>query len=217
MREVSSACGFPRGPAAGRASRIPALPSTRRSKLLLAFASSSIHEVGETANRLKPSTTVAISDLATEMKREGKDVISLAPGEPDFATPERVARAGGLAIEEGRTKYSPNAGIADLREAIVAKLERENGITGLSPTDSVVVTNGAKQAIAETILAACSPGDEVVVPSPYWVSYPEMARLAGADPVVVRTRLEDNFLLTPEGLEGETIPPPFWPNQAIVD
>jgi len=202
MREVSSACGFPRGPAAGRASRIPALSSTRRSKLLLAFASSSIHEVGETANRLKPSTTVAISDLATEMKREGKDVISLAPGEPDFATPERVARAGGLAIEEGRTKYSPNAGIADLREAIVAKLERENGITGLIPTDSVVVTNGAKQAIAETILAACSPGDEVVVPSPYWVSYPEMARLAGADPVVVRTRLEDNFLLTPEGLEG---------------
>ncbi|QDZ24552.1 pyridoxal phosphate-dependent transferase [Chloropicon primus] len=164
--------------------------------------SSELYEVGSTAERLKPSTTVAISDLATEMKREGKDVISLAPGEPDFDTPQRIALAGQNAIGEGKTKYSPNAGVADLREAIVRKLERENGISGLSASKNIVVTNGAKQAIAETILAACSPGDEVIVPSPYWVSYPEMARLAGADPVIVETKLEDNFLLTAEGLES---------------
>merc|ERR1719331_2092658 len=121
--------------------------------------SSLLYEVSTTADRIKASKTVAISDLATEMKREGKDVISLAPGEPDFATPERIARAGQDAIATGRTKYSPNPGIADLREAIVRKLERENGIRGLSAGGSVVVTNGAKQAIAETILASCSPGD----------------------------------------------------------
>ena len=164
--------------------------------------SSLLYEVSTTADRIKASKTVAISDLATEMKREGKDVISLAPGEPDFETPERIARAGQDAIATGRTKYSPNPGIADLREAIVRKLERENGIRGLSAGGSVVVTNGAKQAIAETILASCSPGDEVIIPSPYWVSYPEMANMAGAKPVFVETRLEESFLLTAEGLRG---------------
>ena len=187
------------GPRAGNLQRVRG----RRAEGCRCGASSGLYQVGSTAERLKPSKTVAISDLATEMKREGKDVISLAPGEPYFDTPKRIARAGQGAIEEGKTKYSPNADLADLREAIVKKLARENGIGGLSAAGNVVVTNGAKQAIAETILASCSPGDQVVVPSPYWVSYPEMASLAGAEPVFVETKLEDDFLLTPEGLEGK--------------
>jgi len=158
-------------------------------------------ELSSTARRLKPSSTVAMTDLATEMKQGGMDVISLSVGEPDFNTPERIAGAGRKAIEEGFTKYSPNAGLSQLREAIARKLQRENGIEGLSAAN-VVVTNGAKQAIAETVLATCSPGDEVIVPSPYWVSYPEIARLAGAEPVIVETNLEENFLLTAEKLEA---------------
>jgi aspartate/glutamate/aspartate-prephenate aminotransferase len=162
-------------------------------------------DVSELANRLKPSPTVFMSDLATEMKREGKDIVSLSVGEPDFATPERIAQAGVLAISQGKTKYSPNAGIAPLRQAVARKLERENGVIGLTEAN-IVVTNGAKQAVAQTVLATCSPGDEVIVPSPYWVSYPDIARLAGATPVVVETQLEENFLLTPQALEAALTP-----------
>ncbi len=166
-----------------------------------------LHETSATANRLKPSSTVAMTDLAGEMRREGLDVISLSVGEPDFGTPARIGAAGARAIAEGQTKYSPNAGLASLREAVARKLAEENGIAGLDPAGAnVVVTNGAKQAIAEAVLATCAAGDQVVVPAPYWVSYPEMARLAGAEPVVVETRLEENFLLTPEALEQALTP-----------
>lgn len=161
---------------------------------------------GATCARLQPSKTVAMSDLATSMRREGIDVISLAPGEPDFDTPAPIAEAGLAAIRSGLTHYSPNAGIADLREAIASKLARENGVVYDGGASSVVVTNGAKQAIAQTILATCSPGDEVLVPSPYWVSYPEMAKLAGATPVIVETDLDDGFLLSAETLSKHLTP-----------
>jgi len=166
-----------------------------------------LHETSTTANRLKPSSTVAMTDLAGEMKREGLDVISLSVGEPDFGTPARIGAAGERAIAEGQTKYSPNAGLASLREAVARKLAQENDIAGLDPSGTnILVTNGAKQAIAEAVLATCAAGDEVIVPAPYWVSYPEIARLAGAEPVVVETRLEENFLLTAEALEQALTP-----------
>ena len=150
---------------------------------------------------LRPSKTVALTDLARTMKESGADVIGLAAGEPDFATPPRVAAAGKAAIDAGKTKYSPNAGDAKLREAIADKLEKENGLK-YDALSEIVLSNGAKQSVAQCVLATCGPGDEVIVPAPYWVSYPEMVRLSGADSVVVRTTADEGFLMTPEKLRA---------------
>ena len=150
---------------------------------------------------LRPSKTVALTDLARTMRESGADVIGLAAGEPDFATPPRVAAAGKAAIDAGKTKYSPNAGDAKLREAIADKLEKENGLK-YDALSEIVLSNGAKQSVAQCVLATCGPGDEVIVPAPYWVSYPEMVRLSGADSVVVRTTADEGFLMTPEKLRA---------------
>ncbi|KAL5175662.1 Bifunctional aspartate aminotransferase and glutamate/aspartate-prephenate aminotransferase [Glycine soja] len=152
-------------------------------------------------NAVKPSKTVAISDHATALFQAGVPVIRLAAGEPDFDTPAPIAEAGINAIREGYTRYTPNAGTMELRQAICRKLKEENGIS-YTP-DQVVVSNGAKQSIAQAVLAVCSPGDEVIIPAPFWVSYPEMARLADATPVILPTLISDNFLLDPKLLESK--------------
>ncbi|KAL8150580.1 hypothetical protein V2J09_020388 [Rumex salicifolius] len=151
-------------------------------------------------NSVKPSKTVAITDQANALVQAGVPVIRLAAGEPDFDTPAAITEAGINAIREGYTRYTPNAGTMELRKAICHKLKEENGIT-YAP-DQIVVSNGAKQSIMQAVLAVCSPGDEVIIPAPYWVSYPEIARLADATPVIVPTPISDNFLLDPKVLES---------------
>ena len=154
---------------------------------------------------LKPSKTMALTDKARELKEAGKDVIGLAAGEPDFDTPAAIVAAGVEALQQGLTRYTPNAGTPALRAAIADKLRRENGLAGASAAD-VVVSNGAKQAIWQALLATCAEGDEVVIPAPFWVSYPEMARMAGADPVIVRSTAAEGFLMSAESLERALTP-----------
>lgn len=152
-------------------------------------------------NSVKPSKTVAITDQATALVQAGVPVIRLAAGEPDFGTPAPIAEAGINAIRDGYTRYTPNAGTLELRQAICHKLKEENGIS-YTP-DQILVSNGAKQSILQAVLAVCSPEDEVIIPAPFWVSYPEMARLADATPVILPTCIEDNFLLDPKLLESK--------------
>ncbi|XP_019183682.1 PREDICTED: bifunctional aspartate aminotransferase and glutamate/aspartate-prephenate aminotransferase-like isoform X1 [Ipomoea nil] len=149
---------------------------------------------------VKPSKTLTILDQAIALQQAGAPVISLAIGEPDFHTPPAILQAGVKAICEGYTKYTPNAGIMELRSAISHKFKEENGLS-YTP-DQILVCNGAKQGSLQAMLAVCSPGDEVLIPSPSWVSYPEMARLADANPVILPTSISQNFLLDPELLES---------------
>jgi aspartate/glutamate/aspartate-prephenate aminotransferase len=157
--------------------------------------------ISPTVSALRPSKTMAITDQATALRQAGVPVIGLAAGEPDFDTPHVIAEAGMNAIKDGYTRYTPNAGTLELRKAICNKLQEENGIS-YSP-DQVLVSNGAKQCITQAVLAVCSPGDEVLIPAPYWVSYPEMATLAGATPVILPTSISENFLLRPELLASK--------------
>lgn len=149
---------------------------------------------------MRPSATLAISARAKAMRHDGVDVIELSAGEPDFPTPAPIVEAAHQALRDGLFQYTPNAGTPELREAIAERLTRVNGLT-VSAAD-VVCSNGAKQAVAQAVLAACGPGDEVVIPAPYWVSYPELARLAGATPVPVPTTAADGYVLGPEALEA---------------
>ncbi len=151
-------------------------------------------------SRIKASPAAVISAQAMEMARAGRDVIALSAGEPDFDTPDHVKRAAVRAIGEGKTKYPPLTGIPELREAICRKLERENGLR-YAP-DQVLVCNGGKQVIYNALAATLDPGQEVVVPAPFWVSYPDMVLLAGADPVVVPTGAANGFRLEPAQLEA---------------
>ncbi|XP_020522046.1 bifunctional aspartate aminotransferase and glutamate/aspartate-prephenate aminotransferase isoform X2 [Amborella trichopoda] len=157
--------------------------------------------VSPRANSIKPSKTMAISDHATALVQKGVPVIRLAAGEPDFDTPTAIAEAGIRAIQQGYTRYTPNAGTLELRTAICHKLKEENGLS-YTP-DQILVSNGAKQCILQSVLAVCSPSDEVIIPAPYWVSYPEIARLADANPVIIPTFIEDNFLLNPDVLASK--------------
>ncbi|GHF34603.1 aspartate aminotransferase [Deinococcus metalli] len=153
---------------------------------------------------LKPSSTVAVSSRALELQRQGIDVISMSVGEPDFDTPPHVKAAGIAAIEHGRTKYTAVSGIPELREAISAKFARENGLH--HAPDAVTVTSGGKQALFNAFFALLNPGDEVLIPAPYWVSYPEMVALTGAVPVAVPTTPESGFQLDPDVLEALVTP-----------
>ncbi|XP_016480150.2 LOW QUALITY PROTEIN: bifunctional aspartate aminotransferase and glutamate/aspartate-prephenate aminotransferase [Nicotiana tabacum] len=152
-------------------------------------------------NSVKPSKTVAITDQATALAQAGVPVIRLAAGEPDFDTPAPIAEAGINAIREGHTRYTPNAGTMELRSAICHKLKEENELS-YTP-DQILVSNGAKQSIVQAVLAVCSPGDEVLIPAPFWVSYPEMARMADATPVILPTSISEDFLLDPKLLESK--------------
>ncbi|MEO0560133.1 MAG: aminotransferase class I/II-fold pyridoxal phosphate-dependent enzyme, partial [Bacteroidota bacterium] len=132
---------------------------------------------------MQPSATLAISARAKQLKRQGRDVIALSAGEPDFPTPAPIVEAAHQALRDGHFGYTPNAGIPELREAIAAKLKLQNGLD-VCATD-ILCSNGAKQSVALAIMALVRPGDEVLIPAPYWVSYPEMTRLAGGTPVTV--------------------------------
>ena len=152
------------------------------------------------AAALSASETLKISALAKEMQLAGKSVISLSAGEPDFKTPDYICKAAIQAIEDGFHGYTVNAGTIELRKAIAAKLKRENHLQ-YTP-DQIIVSNGAKQSIGFAILALSGAGDEVIIPAPYWVSYPEMVRFADATPVIVSTRFEDQYKMTPAQLES---------------
>ena len=149
---------------------------------------------------MRPSATLAVSARARELKRSGRPVISLSAGEPDFPTPESISEAGRRAISSGFTTYTDNAGMPELREAIAEKLKGDNGLD-YSPAQ-ILCSNGAKQSIAQVISVLCRDGDEVIIPAPYWVSYPEMVRFAGAEPVVVPTRSATEYRIRPEQLEA---------------
>ncbi|XP_048499298.1 bifunctional aspartate aminotransferase and glutamate/aspartate-prephenate aminotransferase isoform X3 [Beta vulgaris subsp. vulgaris] len=149
-------------------------------------------------NSLEPSKTAVIAEQATDLQQAGIPVISLTTGQPDFDTPSIIAKAGIRAIEGSCTKYTPIAGTAELRTAICHKLKEENGIS-YTP-DEILVSNGAKQSIFQAVLAVCSPGDEVIIPAPYWVSYLDIARLADATPVILETNISQKFLLDPKQL-----------------
>ncbi|UPS44803.1 pyridoxal phosphate-dependent aminotransferase [Prevotella sp. E15-22] len=154
--------------------------------------------------RLAPSATLAMSQKSSEMKAQGIDVINLSVGEPDFNTPDRIKEAAKQAVDENYSRYSPVPGYPELRKAIVEKLKRENGLDYTS--NEILVSNGAKQSVCNTVMALVNPGEEVIIPAPYWVSYPQMALLAGGTPVFVEATFEQNFKMTPEQLEAAITP-----------
>ncbi|MFZ1236917.1 MAG: pyridoxal phosphate-dependent aminotransferase [Prevotella sp.] len=154
--------------------------------------------------RLAPSATLAMSQKSSEMKAQGIDVINMSVGEPDFNTPEHIKNAAKKAIDDNYSKYSPVPGYADLRKAIVEKLKNENHLD--YDLSEILVSNGAKQSVCNTIMALINDGDEVIIPAPYWVSYPQMAKLAGGIPVIVNAGFEQNFKMTPEQLEAAITP-----------
>ncbi len=153
---------------------------------------------------LTPSLTLSIDSKAKAMRAEGQEVYSFAAGEPDFDTPEHIKAAAIAALEAGFTKYTPSSGILELRQAIADKLRADNGLD-YGP-GQVIVSNGAKHSCLNAILATCGPGDEVIIPAPYWLSYPEMVRIAGADPVCVRTSQANGWKLTPDEFWGAMSP-----------
>lgn len=149
---------------------------------------------------MQPSATLAMTGRAKQLRREGRPVIGLSAGEPDFDTPAPIAEAGIQAIRDGHTHYTENMGMMDLRERISLKLQRDNGLH-YAP-DQILCSNGAKQSVALAIHALCRPGDEVIIPAPFWVSYPEMVRFAGGTPVILPTTLEDDYRINPAALEA---------------
>lgn len=155
-------------------------------------------------NRLAPSATLAMSQKSSEMKAQGIDVINMSVGEPDFMTPDHIKEAGKKAIDDNYSKYSPVPGYPALRNAIVAKLKKENGLD--YKTSEVIVGTGGKQGVCNSILALVNPDDEVIIPAPYWVSYPQMVKLAGGTPVIIRAGFEQNFKITPDQLEAAITP-----------
>lgn len=156
--------------------------------------------LSETLARVKPSPTIAVTNLAAELKAQGRDVIGLSAGEPDFDTPEHIRAAGIAAIDEGHTRYTAVDGIPDLKEAICAKFKRDNGLD--YTTKQVSVGTGGKQVLYNAFMATLNKGDEVIIPAPYWVSYPDMVTLAGGTPVTVETSVENSFKLTADQLEA---------------
>ncbi len=161
-------------------------------------------QLSDRLNRLAPSATLAMSQKSSEMKAQGIDVINMSVGEPDFNTPDHIKRAAKRAIDENYSKYSPVPGYADLRKAIVAKLKRENALD--YALSEVLVSNGAKQSVCNTIMALVNDGDEVIIPTPYWVSYPQMVKLAGGVPVFVNAGFDQNFKMTADQLEAAITP-----------
>ncbi len=155
-------------------------------------------------NRLAPSATLAMSQKSSEMKAQGIDVINLSVGEPDFNTPDHIKESAKQAIDDNWSRYSPVPGYADLRDAVVAKLKNENGLD--YKASEILVGNGAKQAVCNAVMALVDDGDEVIVPTPYWVSYPQMVLLAGGTPVHIPARYDQNFKITPEQLEAAITP-----------
>jgi aspartate aminotransferase len=161
-------------------------------------------ELAQRATILSPSLTLSIDSKAKAMKAEGIDICGFGAGEPDFDTPEHIKAAAMAALEAGFTKYTPSSGIPDLRQAIAEKLQADNGLT-YKPSQ-VIVSNGAKHSCFNAILACCQPGDEVIIPAPYWLSYPEMVTLAGAEPVIVQTTEANGWKMTRDEFENAMTP-----------
>ncbi len=164
--------------------------------------------LSDTLARVKPSPTIAVTTRAAELKAEGRDIIGLGAGEPDFDTPENIKAAAKRAIDEGRTKYTAVDGIPELKRAIVAKFKRENGLD-YAPSQ-VTVGTGGKQVLYNAFMATLNPGDEVIIPAPYWVSYPDMVLLAGGTPVVVQAPTQTGYKITPDQLEAAITPKTKW-------
>ena len=157
-------------------------------------------EIADRVRSMKPSATLAVSARSAELKAQGHDIVALGQGEPDFDTPEHIKAAARAAIDAGATKYTVADGTPALREAICRKLSRENGLD--YEPNQIVVSNGAKHSLINLMLAIVAPGDEVIVPAPYWVSYPDMVKLAQGVPVIIRTGIESGFKMTPGQLEA---------------
>lgn len=155
-------------------------------------------------NRLSPSATLAMSQRSSELKAQGVDIINLSVGEPDFNTPDHIKEAAIQAVQDNWTRYSPVPGYPDLKKAIVAKLKNENGLD--YQPGQILCSNGAKQSVCNAIMALVNPGDEVIIPAPYWVSYPQMVLLAEGTPVAIPTTIEQDFKVTPEQLEQAITP-----------
>ncbi|TYO89619.1 pyridoxal phosphate-dependent aminotransferase [Oceanicella actignis] len=164
--------------------------------------------LADSLSRVKPSQTIAVTNKARELRAAGRDVIGLGAGEPDFDTPDNVKAAAKAAIDAGHTKYTAVDGIPELKEAICAKFKRENGLD-YAPAQ-VSVGAGGKQVLYNALMATLNPGDEVIIPAPYWVSYPDMVLLAGGAPVIVEATLENRFKITPEQLEAAITPKTKW-------
>ena len=164
--------------------------------------------ISDTLARVKPSPTIAVTTKAAELKAAGRDVIGLGAGEPDFDTPDNIKDAAKRAIDAGKTKYTAVDGIPELKEAICRKFERENGLT-YTPAQ-ITVGTGGKQVLYNALMATLNPGDEVIIPAPYWVSYPDMVLLAGGTPVPVVAGMETDFKLTADKLEAAITPKTKW-------
>ena len=163
-----------------------------------------MNQLSDRLNSLSPSATLAMSQKSGELKAQGVDVINLSVGEPDFNTPDHIKEAAKKAIDENYSRYSPVAGYPALRNAIVAKLKNENGLEYTAA--QISCANGTKQSVCNTIMALVNKGDEVIVPAPYWVSYPEMVKLAEGTPVIVRAGIDQDFKITPAQLEAAITP-----------
>ena len=161
-------------------------------------------QLSDRLNRLAPSATLAMSQKSSEMKAQGIDVINMSVGEPDFNTPDHIKEAAKQAVDDNWSRYSPVPGYPELRKTIVEKLKRENGLD--YGVNEILVSNGAKQSVCNTIMALVNDGEEVIIPAPYWVSYPQMVKLAGGNPVIVNAGFEQNFKMTPEQLEAAITP-----------
>lgn len=161
-------------------------------------------QLSDRLNRLAPSATLAMSQKSCEMKAQGIDVINLSVGEPDFNTPDQIKNAAKEAVDNNYSRYSPVPGYADLRKAIVAKLKNENNLE--YTINEILVSNGAKQSVCNTVMALVNDGDEVIIPTPYWVSYPQMVKLAGGNPVFINAGFEQNFKITAQQLEEAITP-----------
>jgi aspartate aminotransferase len=164
--------------------------------------------LSKTLDRVKPSPTISISTKAAELKAAGKDVIALSAGEPDFDTPGNIKEAAKAAIDAGKTKYTAPDGIIELKNAICAKMKRDNNLDYLP--SQVSVGTGGKQILYNALMATLNPGDEVIIPAPYWVSYPDMVFLAGGTPVVAEASMQTAYKLTADQLEAAITPKTKW-------
>jgi aspartate aminotransferase len=162
------------------------------------------YKISRRAGSLAPSLTLAIDSKAKQMKASGQDVVGFGAGEPDFDTPAHIKEAAIKALNEGFTKYTPSSGIPELREAIADKFKRENGL--IYKPSQIIVSNGGKHSCFNVIMATCEEGDEVIIPAPYWLSYPEMVKLAGATPVILPTTDQTEFKISPEQLRAAITP-----------
>jgi len=163
----------------------------------------------DSLSRIKPSATMAVTDKARALKAAGRDVIGLGAGEPDFDTPDNIKQAAIKAIESGRaSKYTAVEGLAELKTAVAGKFKRENNLD--YKPNQIIVSTGGKQVLYNALMVTLNPGDEVIIPAPYWVSYPDMVLLAGGEPVIVPSRMEDGFKMRPEALEKAITPRTKW-------